>query len=54
MINVKNATLTIGARVLNRAWQINRINRINTTNRINNRLIDLCKLGLGLIWINMD
>ena len=36
---------------INRAWQIN---RINTTNRINNRLIDICKLGVGLIRINMD
>ncbi len=37
-----------------RACQINRINGINTTNRINNGLIDLCKLGSGLIRINMD
>ena len=38
----------------NGACQINRINKINTTNRINNGLIDLCKLGSGLIQINMD
>ncbi len=37
-----------------RAWQINRINRINNTNRINNGLIEICKLGSGLIWINTD
>ncbi len=37
-----------------RAWRINRINGINITNRINNRLINPCKLGLGLIQINMD
>ena len=36
----------------NRAWQIERINGINDINRINNRLIDPCKLGPGLIWIN--
>ncbi len=30
----------------NRAWQINKINRIN------NGLINRCKVGLGLIWIN--
>ncbi len=41
-----------------RAWQINEINGIN---EINDGLINLCKLGLGLmqindglIWINAD
>ena len=29
-------------------------NGINITNMINNRLINPCKLGLGLMWINMD
>ena len=33
----------------NRALQIN---RINNTSRINNGLINLCKLGSRLIWIN--
>ena len=37
---------------LYRAWQINRINKINSINRINNRLMNPCKLGLGLIPIN--
>ncbi len=36
----------------NRAWRINRINKINSINRINNRLMNPCKLGLGLIPIN--
>ncbi len=35
----------------NRAWQIN---EINNTNGINNRLMELCKLGSGLIQINRD
>ncbi len=30
------------------------INQINITNRINKRLINPCKLGHGLIRINMD
>ena len=38
--------------VSNRAWRINRINKINNINRINNRLMNPCKLGLGLIPIN--
>ena len=35
-----------------RAWQINEFNSTNKINRINNRLIDLCKSGPGLIRIN--
>ena len=35
-----------------RAWQINEINGINDINRINDGLINLCKLGLGLMRIN--
>ena len=34
---------------VSRAWQINEINNTNKINRINNGLIDLCKLGTGLI-----
>ncbi len=35
-----------------RAWQINEINGINDINEINDGLINLCKLGLGLMRIN--
>ena len=35
-----------------RAWQINEINGINDINQINDGLINLCKLGFGLMWIN--
>ena len=35
-----------------RAWQINEINGINYINEINDGLINLCKLGLGLMRIN--
>ena len=37
---------------INRAWRINRINKINNIHRVNNGLINRCKFGLGLIWIN--
>ncbi len=36
-----------------RNWQINGINRIKIINGINKGLIDLCKLGPGLIQINI-
>ena len=35
-----------------RAWQINGINWINDINGINDGLINLCKLGPGLMRIN--
>ena len=35
-----------------RAWQINEINGINGINEINDGLINLCKLGPGLMLIN--
>ena len=35
-----------------RAWQINGINWINDSNEINDGLINLCKLGPGLMRIN--
>ena len=41
-----------GAHAIDRAWQINGINWINDINEINDGLINLCKLGLGLMRIN--
>ncbi len=35
-----------------RAWQINEINGINDINEIHDGLINLCKLGPGLMRIN--
>ena len=43
------STLRSYVHALFRAWQIN---GINNTNRINNRFINQCKLGSGLIQIN--
>ncbi len=37
---------------IHRAWQINEINGINDITEINDGLINLCKLGLGLMRIN--